>query len=336
MNIRKEKNTKSVTAVEEKDEKKVDAGKVVKDSKTDEKVVKVGKAPSPVVEKAVSAKAKKDDPLVLSIKKFNYKYKDTNVEVKSTEEINLYKGDFAIVRGPNGCGKSTLLKFLIRDYDISEYCEPVGDGAECYLYGVKELENVNIFADTTEKDISVIRSRIDFIDQEDHVIDRIKVLETLMLPSLIYIKEFLKKNKEEYNAKIAELEKLVDKFFDEKLISFIDKQKAKKTRYRDLSGGQKKIIHIISKIIKAELFDAKVLLMDEPLNNLDIKNKILLNNLIEHLRNDNPDVVILIITHCLVFQNINKTIKYTKGKDKNFTIKVIEDKVACQNCLVDD
>lgn len=281
-------------------------------------------------------KAKVDDDLVLNIKKLNYKYTDKDAAVKSVGEINLYKGDFVIIRGPNGCGKSTLLKFLRRDHEIAEYCEATEEGAECYINGVKELEGVNIFTKLSEKDISVIRSKIDFIDQDDYVIDRIKVLENLMLPSMIYANEFLKKDKEEYKMKIEQLEKLVDSYFDDGTISFITKQQAKKKKYRELSGGQKKIIHVISRIIKAQLFGAKILLMDEPLNNLDIYNKILLNQLIEKLRKENPDVVILIITHCLVFKNINKTIRYTKGKDGNYSVTLIKGEVACQNCLVDD
>ena len=67
------------------------------------------------------------------------------------------------------------------------------------------------------------------------------------------------------------------------------------------------MIHLLSGIVKAAVVDSKLIIMDEPLNNLDGYNKSVLNKIITELRKER-ELAILMVTHCHVFDGVNKTL----------------------------
>jgi ABC-type nitrate/sulfonate/bicarbonate transport system ATPase subunit len=67
------------------------------------------------------------------------------------------------------------------------------------------------------------------------------------------------------------------------------------------------MINVLAGIIKARICEVKLVLMDEPLNNLDGKNKAILNRLITDLRREQP-IAIVAITHCLIFEGVNRVL----------------------------
>ena len=66
------------------------------------------------------------------------------------------------------------------------------------------------------------------------------------------------------------------------------------------------MLSVLSGIIKAKVCESPLIIMDEPLNNLDGKNKYYLNKIFSEFRNDS--VAMLIITHCQIFDGINRVI----------------------------
>ena len=76
----------------------------------------------------------------------------------------------------------------------------------------------------------------------------------------------------------------------------------------NLSYGEGKIIHLISNILK--LGKANILLMDEPLNHLSFKNSKRLNDLILKMREQNPDLAILVVSHCCAINFVDNALRY--------------------------
>lgn len=73
------------------------------------------------------------------------------------------------------------------------------------------------------------------------------------------------------------------------------------------------MIHVLAGIIKAQICGLQLLIMDEPLNNLDGRNKDILNKLLADLRRN--QIAVVAITHCQIFDGVNKVLQITEGED---------------------
>ena len=82
-----------------------------------------------------------------------------------------------------------------------------------------------------------------------------------------------------------------------------------KLKLDTLSGDQRKIVHIVRELTKNK--NAKYLLLDEPLNNLDIKNITTISNLINEI---SKNKILILVSHCKIFPFIKNGVKLDKGK----------------------
>ena len=99
-----------------------------------------------------------------------------------------------------------------------------------------------------------------------------------------------------------------------------------KSRPAELSGGQQRMLSIISSVAVRE--NAKLFIIDEPLNNLDFANARKISNLITRIHKENPDAAILMVTHCRIFPAINRLITL-----KNGVIVPNEEEYECHSCF---
>ena len=86
------------------------------------------------------------------------------------------------------------------------------------------------------------------------------------------------------------------------------------------------MLSIISSVAVRE--NAKLFIIDEPLNNLDFANARKISNLITRIHKENPDAAILMVTHCRIFPAINRLITL-----KNGVIVPNEEEYACHSCF---
>ena len=82
------------------------------------------------------------------------------------------------------------------------------------------------------------------------------------------------------------------------------------------------MINVLAGIIKARICELRLVLMDEPLNNLDGRNKDILNKLITELRQGR--VAVIAITHCQIFDGINKVMTLSECEDGVHRAKISE------------
>lgn len=250
------------------------------------------------------------------IKTNDFKLKiDSKGTILNYGNLLIKKGDFVTIEGPNGSGKSTFLKLLVNE--AGEYCS---------------LESGSIFIDGKnlfDYDSDVLkRSVVVRIDQEESFKKGESAFHALIRPAIVASCDV--DNPKEMKKQIKDL---ALQYYKDYLINFyhdpnsdISKYKSNpKCDYRfmylqsasSLSGGQQKMIHIMQGIIKAKAIGCKIMLMDEPLNNLDKENKKILLKMIHELRQIDRELTILLITHCKVFPNVNTVLRITNNGNEN-------------------
>ena len=200
---------------------------------------------------------------MIKIENLTKVFRTENVETTALNGVSLEvkEGEFVAVMGPSGCGKSTLLNILglLDNPDSGNY----------YLAG-EEVGHLK------EKDRTKYRKgRIGFVFQSFNLIDELTVEENIELQL-----KYLKVQKAERKQRVQEILRKVNL-----------SQRA--THYpQQLSGGQQQRVALA----RALAITPDVLLMDEPLSNLDAKLRIEMRTVIKGIQND-VGITTVYVTH---------------------------------------
>jgi len=198
----------------------------------------------------------------ISINRLFFKYEKESV----LEDINLEikEKDFLTILGPNGGGKSTLLKLIL---------------------GINPLKqgNIKIFGNNILNEIS----NIGYVPQNTNINLNfpISVIEVVMMGQNNIKKRLFGYKKYEKNKALEILKKVNMGEFASSKIS-------------NLSGGQRQRVLIA----RALFANPKILLLDEPTSNIDIKGCEQIYQTLEKL---NKDITIVVISH-----DISVVLKY--------------------------
>lgn len=233
--------------------------------------------------------------------------------------FDISSGDVVLLTGPNGCGKSTVLKILVGDvFDYSKLSYKA-NGVLFY----KDNMPFNIL--DNEKNMEIFRKNICYISQEDDF-ESDSLFDCFKM-SLIYydidnideeIYRFVKEN-EVYESFRFELKKKTYGFLEKKLAGKlgINLNQIEDSDYctlkflalnvKRMSGGQRKLANIMTNLIRYKY--CKLIILDEPLNNLDYSNVRAFSNVLTRLYKKNPQLGILIVTHCKSIPIINKVLE---------------------------
>lgn len=198
--------------------------------------------------------------------------KDITLEIK--------EGEFTSIVGPSGCGKSTLMH-LIGLLDTPTKGK--------ILFGGRDISRLN------DNELSKVRNEfVGFIFQQFNLINKLNVLENILLPTVYSRKKF------DYDPKERAME-LIRRFgIETKVKSFPNK----------LSGGQQQRVAIARALINKP----SLILADEPTGNLDSKTG---NNIMSLLRELNlkDEITLVIVTHDLkIAQSTKRRIKMLDGE----------------------
>ena len=199
-------------------------------------------------------------------------FKDVNVYVEqkrilSNINLSLYLGENIVILGPNGSGKTTFLKLINRSiYPI------ISEKSSFKLFN---KENINIWD---------LRRRIGFLLKEmDERVNRGVTLYELISSGFHgtynakHTKSLSKKQKDE-----------VKNLIDELSLSNIKDQE-----FITLSTGQKRR----ALLARALVFQPKILVLDEPFCNLDIKSNYILERTLTKLIDNKVNLIY--VTHSL-------------------------------------
>ena len=182
--------------------------------------------------------------------------------ILSNINLNFKEGEIITILGPNGSGKSTLIKLISR----SIYPQ-VKKNSSLSIYG---KENINIWE---------MRSKISFLNNDIHERINPNLIAKDIVVSAIYGAIGLPLRVIPKQSQYKKAIKLMERFFlGEKINS----------KYKELSDGQKRIIQIL----RALIIDPKVIILDEPTVNLDLKAYCLLLECLSSVANQGISLII--------------------------------------------
>lgn len=201
---------------------------------------------------------------MIILENINYSIKNTPI----LQDINLRLdvGQVVALIGPNGAGKSTLFNVMSRIY-------PLQSGRVCFGD-----------CDISTTSANVLSQTLSMLTQENHVQGRLRVKELLLFGRYPYHQGRPTVQDEQKVWQVIEqfeLVELADRFLS------------------DLSGGQRQRALVAMSVCQ----DTPYLLLDEPLNNLDMYHTGQLMRLIRKLAEAGKTVVIVLhdLNHAAAF-----------------------------------
>ncbi len=205
-------------------------------------------------------------------------------KILSNININLNYGENILILGPNGSGKSTFLKLLNRSiYPIT---------SSHSSFKLFNKENINIWD---------LRRKIGFLfkEMEQRVSTKVNLYDLI-------ISGFSGTFNSRYSKLLSEIEKIkINNLISEWGLSNIIYEE-----FQSLSDGQKRR----GLLARALVYEPKLLVLDEPFCNLDIKSNFIFNQNLSKLINQS--VNILYVTHNLesILPETNRVILIKEGR----------------------
>ena len=248
---------------------------------------------------------------MIEIKNINKSY--GSKKVVDNVSFNIEEGKITSFIGPNGAGKSTVLSIISRLLD-ADSGEVFIDGKEVKAWDSKELS----------KKLSILK-------QNNNLNIRLTIRELVSFGRFPYCEGKLKKEDEKFiedALSYMQLTDIQDKYIDE------------------LSGGQRQRAYIA--MILAQ--DTDYILLDEPLNNLDMKHSAEMMRMLRQMVNDFGKTIVIVIhdinfascySDTIVALKDGKLVNHTSTEemitennlkrlyDMNFNIKEVDNQKIC-------
>ena len=201
----------------------------------------------------------KQDNWQIEFKNISYKYKDSEKQAIDDLSLKIQPGSNVVITGANGAGKSTLFKLLLGLY-------PCATGK--ILINNQDLQTL---------DMTWWQQQIGWVAQESYIFG-------------VSIRENITMGRDFSDEEIKNICHLVnlDKFIE----SLPQRYETLLDATQKLSSGQKRRLGLA----RALIGKPKILLLDEPMENLDIYNEELIQNVLSNLKHQ---VTVLIIGHRL-------------------------------------
>lgn len=220
--------------------------------------------------------------------------------------FNVAEGEAVLLSGANGIGKSTLLKSILR-------LETEGKAIKGEI-SVRGFEDI---LGLSSKELQKYRSSIAYIQQRDDYAEM----------GNIQVRDIISESGEPHSGgslNFSEVNDLIDEWIprrDDNRRVFDAKSKPAK-----FSGGEQRLLSVLSVI--ATRSKADLLIVDEPLNNLDFVNARNISNLINRVIKENPKMGLLMISHCRIFPFITHELKLTPTG-----VHEVSERYTCHSCF---
>lgn len=226
-------------------------------------------------EKKADLKFNDADIVQVELKNVYYKYQDSDKWAIDDLSLKIEKGKQFVLTGDNGAGKSTLFKLLL--------------GIEKCQSGEILINDYNL----ADLDKQWWQSQIGWVAQEPYIFSA-TIRENITLGRDFNLKEI------EHICQLVNLDEFIKSLsqgYDTEITSAIN-----------LSSGQKRRLGLARALIGRP----KLLLLDEPMENLDVYNEKLIQRILSDLNNK---VTVIIIGHRLqTLKNADELIYLQQGK----------------------
>ena len=219
---------------------------------------------------------------------------DLSIQIKNRKllqgvSFSVNEGEAMLLSGTNGIGKSTLLKSILR---------LEGEGKK--ISGEIIVRDFGDIFTLSDNEIQSLRSSVAYVQQRDDYTEM----------GDVQVRDIISESGEAGTRKslsYAEVNDLIDQWIprrDDNSRIFDAKSKPAK-----FSGGEQRLLSVLSVISTRSKAD--LMIIDEPLNNLDFVNARNISNLINRVIRENPKIALLMISHCRIFPFITREIKLT-------------------------
>jgi len=197
---------------------------------------------------------------LIKLEDISFTYSSENNNVLRTLSLEVQKGDITAILGPNGIGKTTLLHLILGWISA--------DSGTIYLAG-KKLEEYS------RREMGKL---IGLVPQDEHITFEYSLLEYVLLGRTPHLHSLESPGKRDYEIAMKSLEKVGMATLANRPVTH-------------LSGGEKQLVLVARSLAQ----EPKILLLDEPMSNLDLANKIRLIEVLRSLKEEG--VTILFTSH---------------------------------------
>ncbi len=186
---------------------------------------------------------------MIELKGVGFTYAADNNSVLQTLSMQVDRNSVTAILGPNGVGKTTLLHLLLG------WIKPE---TGTILLGGKSLPSY------TRREMGML---VGLVPQYEHISFEYSLLEYVLLGRTPHLKPLQTPGKEDYEIAMHALDIVGLKDIAEKPVTH-------------LSGGEKQLVLTARSVAQ----NPRVILMDEPMSNLDLANKVKLLSVVNELK----------------------------------------------------
>ncbi|SDQ06217.1 iron complex transport system ATP-binding protein [Chryseobacterium soldanellicola] len=215
------------------------------------------------------------------IKAHQISYKHKEFHILDGIDVHLEYGEFLAIVGPNGAGKSSLLSVLANEIK----------SAQNILFKNKDLNNWEI--------IELSKNKAKFSQHNSNDIP-LEVKDVVMMGRYPYFDAQPRKE---------DLEAMNNMMYETDVFHLKDRE------YNTLSGGEKQRVHLSRVMAQLQNEIAhKLLFLDEPLNNLDIKHQYKALDIIKNFTKKANSAIVVLHDLNLAAQYADKILLMKSGK----------------------
>jgi len=196
-------------------------------------------------------------------------------------DLTVDEGEIVAIVGPSGAGKSTLL--------------PILGGLDEPDRGFVQFDGDNLYSLGDEARARIRNEKIGFVFQFYHLLPEFTALENVLLPKLVQLRRWKKKQVEDQGLDLLEKVGL--------------KERARHKPYQ-LSGGEQQRVAIARALINKP----RVVFCDEPTGNLDSESGMAIIHLLMDLNKQHKQTLVIVTHDENVAQRTHRTIPIRDGE----------------------
>ena len=200
----------------------------------------------------------------ISLKNVDSIYKGENQPTLKDINLEIKRGEFVYIIGPNAAGKTTLLETI---NGMLKICD-----------GIITVDNINV-----KKKGQKVRKKISYMIQtwDIDTNEPFLVKDIVMMGRTGVLGTFVSPKKEDWDLVM-------------KCLYVVGMKKFKKRPIGKLSGGQQQKVFLARALAQ----DAEIIMLDEPFSNLDTDSRKIALEILKNYKEDN-NATILIVSHFL-------------------------------------